>query len=179
MSNIHEFRSDLERKLAEEQKRYDDAVNEKIIYGELREEAAKKEKAAKAAIKDLEAAKMHADKLAESYEAEPEVVIIKETPAEDTTYTEEPVVTTREVKEDDDVVVIKEKTTKKNSGRGIKGFVLGAAAVCLLIGGWKLCKEAKAGNVKLTGKALIGTEDETKTNSETNLTDNGDINYNQ
>ena len=169
MSNIHEFNDHVDEMLAAEQKKYDDAVNEKIIYEELRAEAARKEKEAKATIKQLERAKIRADKANETE------VVTERVVKEDKTSETERVILTEDNANDSEVVYVKERSTKK-SGNGIAGFVMGAAAVLLLIGGWKFYKESKTGDVKLVPKS--NTNDTTQDTPNENTAYVGGIEYN-
>lgn len=160
MNNIHEFKNDVERMLDEEQRKYNEAANEKALYNELKDEAAKKEKAAKAAMKELELARKHAEKAQESYTADSETV------SNETVY-----VPTEKA------VYISEKETTKKSGSGIRGFLVGAAVVLLLTGGYKLVKDSKIGDVKVASTSTVGMTDPIKDTPETRATEPGEIKY--
>ena len=160
MNNIHEFKNDVERMLDEEQRKYNEAANEKALYNELKDKAAKKEKAAKAAMKELELARKHAEKAQESYTADSETV------SNETVY-----VPTEKA------VYISEKETTKKSGSGIRGFLAGAAVVLLLTGGYKLVKDSKIGDVKVASTSTVGMTDPIKDTPETRTTEPGEIKY--
>ena len=160
MNNIHEFKNDVERMLDEEQRKYNEAANEKALYNELKDEAAKKEKSAKAAMRELELAKKHAEKAQASYTADSETV------NNETVY-----VPTEKA------VYISEKETTKKSGSGIRGFLAGAAVVLLLTGGYKLVKDSKIGDVKVASTSTVGMTDSIKDTPETRTTEPGEIKY--
>lgn len=160
MNNIHEFKNDVERMLDEEQRKYNEAANEKELYNTLKEEAAKKEKAAKAAMKELELARKHAEKAQASYTVDTETV------NNETVY-----VPTEEA------VYASEKETTKKSGSGIREFLAGAAVVLLLTGGYKLVKDSKIGDVKVASTSTVGMTDPIKDTPETRTTEPGEIKY--
>ena len=143
MNNIDRFMDAANRMLDEEEQKKAVAANEKALYGELKEQAADREKAARATIKELELAKLHAEKAQGTYAS-------GETLKADGTVRVAP---------QEEVVYVENETTKK-SGSGVSGFIAGAAVVLLLAGGWKLYKEAKEGNIELSSistKAITET----------------------
>ena len=159
MNNIDRFVDATNEMLSEEQRKYEEATNEKALYSELKEEAIKKERKARATMKELELAKLHAEKAKGIHVTS------------ENTKTDHPVETT--------VVYTEEEThTAKKSGNGIRGFVIGAAAVLLLAGGYKLIKESKTGNIRLTSSSMTNASDSIKNNPETVNAENNDVAYN-
>ena len=159
MNNIDRFVDATNEMLSEEQRKYEEATNEKALYSELKEEAIKKERKARATMKELELAKLHAEKAKGIHVTS------------ENTKTDHPVETT--------VVYTEEEThTAKKSGNGIRGFVIGAAAVLLLAGGYKLIKESKTGDIRLTSASMTNTNDDANTNIETVNTQNNEVTYN-
>ena len=147
MSKINEFKDHAEEILAEEQRKYEEAVNERNMYEELSEGAAKKEKNAKAAIKELEFAKSHAEKASQfAYESNDE-----------------------EVKYDEE-----NRKTSKKSNSIFKRLVIGATAALIIAGGgYKLIKEAKSGSVK---SVTSNTEMTDSVNEDNRINEIKDIN---
>ena len=159
MNNIDRFVDATNEMLSEEQRKYEEATNEKALYSELKEEAIKKERKARATMKELELAKLHAEKAKGIHVTS------------ENTKTDHPVETT--------VVYTEEEThTAKKSGNGIRGFVIGAAAILLLAGGYKLIKESKTGDIRLTSASMTNTNDDANTNIETVNTQNNEVTYN-
>lgn len=145
MNNIDRFMDAANRMLDEEEQKKVVAANEKALYGELKEQAADREKAARATIREIELAKLHAEKAQGTY-------VSGETLNADGTVRTIP---------QEEVVYVENETTRK-SGSGITGFIAGAALVLLLAGGWKLYKDAKEGDIKLSSTSTrTVTETET------------------
>ena len=131
----------IEEMYRQEEAKKQEAVTERAIADDMKAEAIKKEKAAKAVIKELGAAKLHVEKAQTlnevKVENEEEVEVI-ETPVEKET------------------VVVKEE--KKKSGGFVTGLVVGATALAILAGSVKLYKESKTGDVKLTASVIEASD---------------------
>ena len=159
MNSIDRFVDATNRMIDEEQKKYEDALNEKELYSELKNEAAKKERAAKNTMKELELAKLHAKKAQGTY-ATNENIKVEETSCSD----------------DKETVYVTEKSA--NAAKVVVNLVV---AGLLLVGGaygYKLYRESKTGDVKSVPEPTIGVSDTVKTNPETKTTENNNVSYN-
>ena len=137
MNEIDRMVLELEKRYQEEAKKQEEALNEKALADEMKAEAARKEKAAKAALRELEAARNHARKAQESYNTASASV--------DTNVREGAHVYVPENNE----VVSKEETTKGKSGRFGSGLVVGAAAAALIAtGAWAFSRDSLTGEVR-------------------------------
>ena len=130
MSDIEKMVQEVERKYQEEIKRQEEALNEKALADEMKAEAVRKEKAAKAALKELENARNYAAKAQESYNA------FKESVGETTT-------------DDDSKEVVVDNNEESNSKGLVKGLVIGATTIALIAtGAWALSRDSKTGDVR-------------------------------
>jgi len=159
MSKIDRFMDATNDMLNEEQRKCEDARNEKELYSELKEEAMKKEKQARATVRELELAKLHAEKAKETYAASDETI---------TDGSLEP----KTVYVDDE-----RHTTTKSSGvgRSIINLVVAAALLAGGAYGYKLYRESKTGDVKAVDEPTKTASDTVRTNPETK---NNDMTYN-
>lgn len=137
MNDIEKMVQEVERRYQEEVKKQEEALNEKALADEMKEEAIRKEKAAKAALKELENARNYAAKAQESYNA------FKES-------TEK----TNSTTENNEVKVVEEKQeevkTEENKSNGfVKGLVIGATTIALVAtGAWALSRDSKTGEIR-------------------------------
>ena len=135
---------EIEQKLEEENSRRNEAIVDQEIARNMKNEAEKKEKNARAVIREFDIAKNHIEKaqmLKEEKVENEEKTEFAETPAENET------------------VVVKEN--KNKAGSFVTGLVVGAAALAILAGSVKLYKESKTGDVKLAPSS-IGMSDTVK-----------------
>lgn len=165
MNSINEFVDATNRMIDEEQRKYEDAVNEKEFYSELKNEAIKKERAAKNTMKELELARLHAKKAQGTYASSEGTKneTIDSSEDKEVVYTEKPVSIT------------------EKSGRVAIGVVNILVAGILLLGGacgYKLYRESKTGDVKSTPEPTLGVSDTVKTDPEKANTNNNDATYN-
>ena len=136
MNDIEKMLFEVEKKYQEEVRRQEEAANEKALADEMKAEAIKKEKAAKAALKDLEVARNHAQKAQESYNAFKNATSDKNDENEESA-------NKLIIKEE-----VSEESNKKKKGFG-SGLVIGAATVGLIAtGAWALSRDSLTGDVR-------------------------------
>lgn len=144
-----EFLKEIEKMRKSEEEIREDALAEQAIADEMKATATKKERMAKAVIKELEIAKNHVEK----------AQVLKEEKVETDTKVED------ETPISEETVIVKEE--KKKSGGFVTGLVVGATALAILVGSVKLYKESKTGDVKIAASA-IGMNDSVKDEPENN-----------
>ena len=144
-----EFLKEIEKMRKSEEEIREDALAEQAIADEMKATATKKERMAKAVIKELEIAKNHVEK----------AQVLKEEKVETDTKVED------ETPISEETVIVKEE--KKKSGGFVTGLVVGATALAILAGSVKLYKESKTGDVKIAASA-IGMNDSVKDEPENN-----------
>ena len=151
---------EIERLYDKEEEKRQDALTEQAIAADMKAEAIKKEKAAKAVIRELSAAKLHFEKAysfnsetSESEEVAPEV--------EDSHMA------------DEEIIVEERKTSSKGL---VTGLIIGATAIAILAGSIKLIKQSKTGDVKVS-TSTVGMNDTVKDEPEDVSRDNTGIQY--
>ena len=168
MSEIDKIILEVEERYQEEMRKQEEAANEKALADEMKAEAIKKERAAKAALKELEVARNHAQKAQESYNA------FKEATGEKVTTDE--VVTKENVEKTVTGSDVEVKEDNKNSGF-TKGLVIGATAVALIAtGAWALSRDSKTGDIRAAKLFSKNTEEPANTD-EVELVENPGFRY--
>ncbi len=131
MSDIDRIMLEVEKRYQEETRKQEEALNEKALADEMKAEAIKKEKAAKAALKELEVARAHAMKAQESYNA------FRESNGE--------VVNSGETGE----VSMETATENRTNGDFGSGLLIGGITVALIAtGAWALSRDSLTGEVR-------------------------------
>lgn len=153
----NEFLREIDRALAAEEAKRNDALSEQEIAADMKAEAVKKEREAKAVIRELNVAKAHVEKARvlreEKVENDAERINVVEK----------------------ETVVVKEE--KKKSGGFVAGLVVGATALAILAGSVKLYKESKTGDVKIAA-SNVNINDSVKDEPEDLTIINDEVKYN-
>ena len=165
MNNIDKIMLEVEQRYQEEMRKQEEALNEKALADEMKAEAIKKEKAAKAALKGLEEAREHARKAQESYNT------FRANNGE--------VVTSEETAETEDVEV---ETTVENekgkSGDFGSGLFIGGLTVALIAtGAWALSKDSVTGEVRAASWFKRNEKEAEETIEETTEEENPGFRY--
>ena len=153
MNDADRFYEELERLHRQEQEKHEEAMAEKAIADDMKEAALKKEKAARAAMRELDAARLHFGKayaLNHESDEEPEVA---------------------EENADTETVIVKEE--KKKNGNFITGLGITSLAAALLVTGFVLNRTSKTGDVRMA-TSTIGVSDTVKDEPEDTTRD---VNY--
>ena len=154
-----EFLNEMEKMRKSEEEIREDALAEQAIADEMKAAATKKERTAKAVIKELEIAQNHVEKARtikeENVESDNVEVIV----------------------ENEGTKAVEVREENKNSNGFVKGLVVGATALAVLVGSVKLYKESKTGDVKIAASA-IDVNDSVKDEPENLTSDSYDAEQN-
>ncbi len=150
MDNFDSLLKELDRVLEEQKNRQEEAKNEQTMAEEMKAEAVKKEAEARARLAELEQARIKASEAQAAFNS------VRSTVADEHSADQ----------------AYANTGSKKKSGGFFTGLVVGVAALSLLIGGFKLLKDVKSGEIRTS---IIASD--TRTDEEKELADKYGITY--